>query len=176
MKRNAKQILLSFALLTLAGCEGTKEQLGLSRTVPDEFAIIKRAPLEMPPDYSLRPPRPGATRPQEAAPELEAQRAMFGEQATTSAPAKADGGEAAILQRAGTSINQPNIRQQVDEETSKLSPREKPVAEKLLGWTTGGSDEPEASVVDPKAETERLKKNIEEGKPITDGETPVIED
>jgi len=41
-----------------------------------------------------------------------------------------------------------------------------------LGWTIGGSDEPESSVVDAKAEVERLQKNEEEGKPVTEGETP----
>jgi len=31
----------------------------------DEFAVVTKAPLIMPPDYNLRPPRPGAARPQE---------------------------------------------------------------------------------------------------------------
>ena len=32
---------------------------------PDEFAVESRAPLTIPPDFDLRPPAPGATRPQE---------------------------------------------------------------------------------------------------------------
>ena len=35
---------------------------------PDEFAVVTRAPLSMPPDYGLRPPRPGAARPNETSP------------------------------------------------------------------------------------------------------------
>ena len=50
--------LISF--LALSGCSDAKEQLGLTRSAPDEFAVVKRAPLAMPPDYTLRPPRPGA--------------------------------------------------------------------------------------------------------------------
>ena len=40
---------------------------------PDEFAVVTRAPLSLPPDYGLRPPRPGAARPNEASPRDDAQ-------------------------------------------------------------------------------------------------------
>ena len=33
--------------------------------MPDEFAVESRAPLTVPPDFDLRPPEPGAPRPQE---------------------------------------------------------------------------------------------------------------
>jgi len=39
--------------------------LGMDRVGPDEFAIESRAPLLIPPDFNLRPPQPGAPRPQE---------------------------------------------------------------------------------------------------------------
>ena len=38
----------------------------MDRVGPDEFAVESRAPLTLPPDYELRPPSPGAARPQEA--------------------------------------------------------------------------------------------------------------
>ena len=37
----------------------------MDRVGPDEFAVESRAPLTIPPDYDLRPPQPGAARPQE---------------------------------------------------------------------------------------------------------------
>ena len=40
--------------------------VGLDQPGPDEFAVESRAPLTIPPDYDLRPPKPGAPRPQEA--------------------------------------------------------------------------------------------------------------
>ena len=51
--------------LTLGGCSNAMSQLsdefGLGRSNgPDEFAVATRAPLSMPPDFSLRPPQPGA--------------------------------------------------------------------------------------------------------------------
>jgi hypothetical protein len=35
----------------------------MSKRAPDEFAVVKRAPLIVPPDFDLRPPDPGAPRP-----------------------------------------------------------------------------------------------------------------
>ena len=50
--------------LALGGCSGTvQENLGLGKRSPDEFQVVRRAPLILPPDYSLRPPEPGAPGP-----------------------------------------------------------------------------------------------------------------
>src|SRR5215472_2626129 len=57
--------LCSAGALLLPGCTDLKRSIGLEKTSPDEFAVESRAPLEMPPDFDLRPPQPGASRPQE---------------------------------------------------------------------------------------------------------------
>lgn len=51
--------------LLLASCTNFKRDLGLAPAAPDEFAVESRAPLTIPPDFDLRPPTPGAPRPQE---------------------------------------------------------------------------------------------------------------
>lgn len=161
--------------LALSGCSGNvKKQLGLAKEAPDEFRVVKRAPLEMPPDLSLPPPAPGAARPQEAAPVQQAEKAVFGESQERPETAESTG-EAALLQKAGATHIDPSIRKTVDVETAEMSDRNKPVVKKLLD--IGKDDaEPSASVVDPKAEYERIRKNREESKPITEGETPTIEE
>lgn len=159
------------ATLALAACSGAKEQLGLTRSAPDEFAVVKRAPLEMPPDYTLRPPRPGASRPQEQDPSQQAEGALFG-----NVQAGSDGltkSEAALLNEAGAGIAEPGIRDIVDRETATMAPKKEPVAKRLLN--IGKDAEPAATVVDPVAEAERLKQNQAEGKPVTAGETPTVE-
>ena len=50
--------------LLVAGCTDFKRTIGLEPTLPDEFAVESRAPLTIPPDFELRPPQPGASRPQ----------------------------------------------------------------------------------------------------------------
>lgn len=176
MKRHPRVTLCVCALaaLLLAGCEGAKKELGLTRTAPDEFAVVKRAPLAMPPDYTLRPPRLGAVRPQEAETDRQAQTVVFGgAQPAAARPAE---GESALLHEAGATAVAPGIRETVDRETAVLKPRDRPVAEKLLGWTTGGTQTAPASVVDAPAEAERLRKAVEDGKPVTEGATPTKEE
>lgn len=52
-------------VIGLGGCgsgETVGERLGYELKGPDEMAVIKRPPLTVPPDYNLRPPRPGESR------------------------------------------------------------------------------------------------------------------
>lgn len=178
MNNAMKRIVLSvFCLLSIgfvSACDKAKDELGLNKQVPDEFKVVKRAPLSLPPDYTLRPPSPGAPRPQEQSTAQEAADTVFGEvQSETSVIATS--GESALLSRAGGQKADPNIRRQVDSETQELFDRNKPVAEKLFG-IGGDKNEASATVVNAKAESERLEQNAEEGKPVTEGETPSFEE
>ena len=38
-------------VLLLGACSGVKEELGLTRNSPDEFTVVKRAPLTLPPEW-----------------------------------------------------------------------------------------------------------------------------
>ncbi|MCD8563318.1 MAG: DUF3035 domain-containing protein [Alphaproteobacteria bacterium] len=167
---------LAAATLVLAGCSGAKETLGLTKQAPDEFAVVKRAPLSMPPDYALRPPRPGAPRPQELEPSAEAREAIFGESAGTAVtPASQSEGESILLQDAGVTAAETDstIRETVDSEIKQEVDTNQPVVDKLLSYAGAGNGST-ASVVDAQAEAERLKKNKEEGKPVTEGKTPTL--
>ena len=171
--RQKKLPLLLMATIALAGCSSAKEKLGLNKKAPDEFAVVKRAPLSMPPNYSLRPPQPGAPRPQEQSPNEEARQTVFGAAAETTYDEQYTGDDAAFLNKAGAAKSDPGIRQKVDAETATLNEKEKPVVKRILGM-----DSPEqapANVVNAKEEAERLKKNKETGKPVTAGETPSVE-
>jgi hypothetical protein len=72
--------------LPIAGCTDFKKSIGLEPTLPDEFAVESRAPLTLPPDFDLRPPSPGAPRPQEKASNQQAKQAI--EQAGPGEPGK----------------------------------------------------------------------------------------
>jgi hypothetical protein len=58
--------------LLLSACTDFKRAVGIEKTSPDEFAVEQRAPLTLPPDFDLRPPAPGAPRPQEVTPSQKA--------------------------------------------------------------------------------------------------------
>ena len=72
--------------LLIAGCSDFKRSVGLEPTLPDEFAVESRAPLTIPPDFELRPPQPGATRPQEKSADQQAKQVI--EQAGPGEPGK----------------------------------------------------------------------------------------
>lgn len=71
---------------TLAGCTGLKQAVGLQPTAPNEFEVESQAPLTIPPDFALRPPKPGEKRPQGTSPTAQAREAM--EQAGPGKPVK----------------------------------------------------------------------------------------
>jgi hypothetical protein len=73
------------ATALLAGCSGKGDRPGVmaGKSNLDAFSVSKRAPLTIPPDFVLVPPKPGAPRPQEADSSQQALSAMF---ANTQAP------------------------------------------------------------------------------------------
>lgn len=174
MDRMNKNIVFLAIALALAACSSAKEQLGLTRHMPDEFAVVKRAPLSMPPAYGLQPPRPGAPRPQEQSAADLAKQSVFGAEENTGEYSPDGGAEAALLERTGATRADPSIRYKVDRETAELSKENVPVAKKILGLGGTPEDAP-ASVVRAAKEAERIKKNKEQGQPVTAGDTPAIE-
>ncbi|HEX5321883.1 MAG TPA: DUF3035 domain-containing protein [Stellaceae bacterium] len=70
------KVFCVFTMFLLGGCTGFKQMVGLESQPPDEFAVESRAPLTIPPEFDLRPPAPGAPRPQDVSPAAKAQQAM----------------------------------------------------------------------------------------------------
>lgn len=189
----ASLVLLAVAALTLAACgDSTKRALGLERTAPDEFAVVPRAPLSQPPDFKLRPPRPGAEDLTTLSTREQARQAVFrGDDDTTgsrlgvrgnegprtqAAPregvTRSTTGEAALLSRAGAVETDPLIRSQIDRESAVLVEENENFVRSLLGLR---QDSP-AEVVDAPAEARRLREAQALGVPPSEGgETPTIE-
>jgi hypothetical protein len=80
-----------------------------------------------------------------------------------------------LLQKTGAAQANPAIRNVVDAETAKIAEEEMPGIDQLRKMV-GTPVEAPAKVVDPVQETERIRANKAQGKPITTGETPVKED
>ncbi len=164
-------------LPVLAGCSDVRDTIGLTKDAPDEFSVVRRAPLEIPPGLTaaaLPPPRPGMPRPQETAPSEDAREALTGSKSEVYA-AEASASEDVLLQKTNADQTDPSIRRTLDKESEELKDVNKPVIQKLTGLAKGESEN-SATIVDAQKEYERLKKNKEEGKPATEGETPYIEE
>lgn len=161
--------------LALGACEGVKEQLGLTKQSPDEFRVVSRAPLTIPPEFSLRPPRPGAPRPQEGTPTQQAKTAVFradDQRQGVQVSSAGSTGEAALLDAAGADEAEPNIREIVERETLQLNDESETFIDTLVFWR---DQPPQGDIVDAEAEADRLRENAALGRPVTEGETPQIE-
>jgi Protein of unknown function (DUF3035) len=176
---------VGLTMLALSGCgNDVRQALGMTKQSPDEFQVVAHAPLTLPPDYSLHPPQPGAPRPQEGTASDQAKTALFGPTQTASTASggtdttgaagdasNQSSGEVALLQNAGATGIDPQIRAQIDEETAAAIERDKSLIDRLVFWRTPA---PYGTVVDPAAESKRLQENAALGKPVTEGETPII--
>jgi hypothetical protein len=146
---------------------------GEEKQAPDEFAVYSRAPLSLPPDFGLRPPKPGVTRPQTIVPRNKAKEAILSSSRTPSsatsngnaAQAQADQtpGIVALLSNAGATHANPNIRALINSETSGLSNGvDGGIAEKILFWRKNDTSL-KGAVIDPAAEQRRIRRKSSEG-------------
>ncbi len=105
---------LSFAL---SNCQSVREATGVAKLAPDEFTVLTKAPLIVPPDYNLRPPQPGAADRNLSSPADMARNALFQQQDAATAAARLgqdySEGERMLLARTGASLADPAIRQQI---------------------------------------------------------------
>jgi len=165
--------------LVLGACSNVRKQFGLTKQAPDEFRVVSRAPLTLPPDYNLRPPRPGAEQIPGGSPKQQARQAVFrAPQPKGAAPAAAPTGngpsigERAFLKSAGADNVDPGVRILVNRETDKMNQADKDLLQVLVFWR---EPEPTGVIVDAEAEARRLRENTALGKEATAGETPTIE-
>jgi Protein of unknown function (DUF3035) len=155
----------------LAGCQSATRAFGLAKVTPDEFRVVTKAPLTLPPDYSLRPPEPGEPRPQELQPESAARQALEGVRA---ADVRSDG-EKMFVQRAGADKADPLVRYVVDDEFGNLAHKDKSFADYVMFWKHGDpvvptstlGDQNESQPLDPAVEEKRVTS-------LTGGHTIVI--
>ncbi|MCZ6604541.1 MAG: DUF3035 domain-containing protein [Alphaproteobacteria bacterium] len=185
LKLRAPIMALAVCALALSGCAGNslKRQFGLLRTPPDEFAVVPKAPLSMPPDMNLRAPRPGAESLPEQLADEQTRTAVFGTDAAITGPgitnpqaltSDKSAGERSLLGQAGAQYSDPNIRRTVDRETADLVEAQDGFLRKLMAYGTGDTD-PNLALVDAEGETRRLRENRALGRPVTEGETPEVE-
>ena len=99
--KNNPQIspILAVALAVgLSACGGS-DSLGYGKNAPDEFNVVKRPPLIMPPDYNLRPPGSGKAVALDS--HQVARLLVLGE---TAAPVPTSAGEKSLLDKAADGL------------------------------------------------------------------------
>ncbi len=178
------RIFILLPLFVLAACDNgsVRDTLGLTRSAPDEFRVIARPPLSMPPEFNLRPPVSASETDAlgaEASPRKDAQSLLENGDTASINPANAavqpvqtgalpDVADSQFLKNAHADDASPSIRTLLQQESPPPSQApEKSIIEKLRDPK---NNEP---VVDAIGETQRLKSNKANGKPLNTGETPM---
>lgn len=150
MNRPITMLALLAAAATTTACGTVQRAIGAGKVSPDEFRVVSQAPLTLPPDYSLRPPRPGEARPTELDPGDQARAALFGADVAQSAsPA-----ERAFVTAAGAEAVDPNIRDTIDYESQGVVRRNDSFVNRLNVFQ--GSSQA-AAPLDPATEAQRLE-------------------
>jgi hypothetical protein len=133
-----------------SGCAAVGRAVGAGKVSPDEFRVVSQAPLTLPPDYSLRPPRPGEPRPQELQPTDEARQSLFGQDVGASASQ----GERQLVSDAHADATDPNIRDTIDFESQGIVHRNQNFVDRLLSF--GSSHASTSAPLNAEAEQQRL--------------------
>jgi hypothetical protein len=110
-----RKFAVATSLIVIGASLSACSIFGGSRARPDEFLVSRSAPLVIPPDFALTPPRPGEPAARGADSSTQALQAMFG------GPAPRSASENALLQAADPSSARPGIRSNVgDPETQAV--------------------------------------------------------
>lgn len=162
MKRSTTIGLMSVAaVLAAAGCASGPR-------TPDEFRVVRKAPLTVPPDFNLRPPAPGESRPQDLSQDAQARVAVFGVDTGRDASA----GEKLFVQQAGGDATDRNIRGTVDFDSAQLVRKNRSFADSILNF--GKPNVQNGPTLDPAAEAERIRSEKESLADVTGGKDVVI--
>jgi len=132
----ARSLLTVTALVALAACGGRESKLIGKRNAPDELLAGRQAPLVVPPDYNIAPPKPGAPRPLAPDSRTEALQTLFPDAAPEPPKSAA---ETALLQAAGAGrAGEPTARSTVGDPGTTVVNKGAFIRE-LVGAPAGGN-------------------------------------
>jgi hypothetical protein len=116
LKRAGQWAALLVAGAALLGCQSVREATGVAKLPPDEFTVLTKAPLIIPPDFNLRPPQPGIASRNEVDAGDQARAALFPQNAAAAAAALGTAysdGEKLLLTRSNALTVDPDIRRSI---------------------------------------------------------------
>jgi Protein of unknown function (DUF3035) len=159
MRRTTFLTLAALSLVSLTGCDTLRREAGLTKQSPDEFAVVTKAPLIIPPNFNLQPPAPGAPPLNQQEPTDAAQAALFetndAQLAAQSFRGSYSPGERMLLANAGAQNSDPAIRAELDaDDRAAAAAADQSFTDKVLnGAVTPAATPNKKPVVAPKKES-----------------------
>ena len=152
MNTAARFLAFGIAAATLVGCQSVSRGLGLTSTAPNEFNIVTKAPLVVPPEYNLRPPQPGESSAENNYSQASARRALLGDVD----PTEPTRGEIVLMAKAGVGRADQEVRLEIDGQNS-VERKSEGFSERVLGWSGGEFTPRNGEALDAETEARRLK-------------------
>jgi hypothetical protein len=157
MKARAGAGIVAWAIaaVALAGCgSGSVQQaFGYGKRSPDEFQVVRRQPLTVPPELRLRPPQPGGSGPAAPSTSATTYAALTGvEPATTAGMSPAE--RALVEAIPGREL--PNVREVIAGEDPQTTILDRGTFLFILAWQRPDGPAP-GTVIDPAIESQRLR-------------------
>lgn len=140
MKKTFPLLAAGLALGVTAACSST----GTGGATPDEFRVVTKPPLSIPPSYSLRPPAPGTTIPAEVEAASSGNTAAFG----AGLGQQASASERALVAAAQANAVNPSIRAQVDYDETKAIRKSPSIADRILFWRKNNPEDAASAATD----------------------------
>lgn len=175
LRRTLRQRLVQGAVLSAAGlalmaCQSVREAAGVEKTPPDEFAVVTKAPLVIPPDYNLRPPKPGAPPTNQSSPTDSAEAALSGTDPAAIAaalPNTYSPGEKTLLANSGAATANHHIRQQIAADAKSMATADDSFTDQLLFGS--GTNADTGHPLDADAEHDKMvAEKSDKGTPVQD--------
>ena len=157
MRNLMRGCVLLGAALSLMSCDSIREAAGITKEPPDEFAVVTKAPLIIPPDYNLHPPKPGAPPLNQVSPTQAAQQALYSDDpAAVAGSITGDYSQAEklLLANSGAAAADPTIRRTIAADNMNAEDSDPSLTDSLLFGATAdtSADKP----VDADAEKARM--------------------
>jgi flagellar basal body L-ring protein FlgH len=166
-------VAVSLAVLAMAGCSSVRDAAGISKAPPDEFAVVNKAPLIIPPDFNLKPPKPGAAPLNQVSPTITAEAALYSNEDPSAVANTITGNfsesEKMLLAQAGAVNSDNSIRQQIAADNRNMQSADENFTDQLLfgSGSTNNSDAP--------LNADAEKARIDASKDAKPSETPAPE-
>lgn len=174
--------LVAVVGMSLGGCSYLREAAGMNKMAPDEFAVLTKAPLVIPPDFGLMPPKPGAAPTNQDDPTTNAETALYGSDTATVAAGMAGSasmGEKLLLAEAGAADADTSIRQKLAADETNTLVTDDSFTEQLLFWQDTKKKPDTGTPVNADAEAKRMDDQQQTGKiaaPPSSGPSPASDE
>lgn len=152
-----KKIFIVLSSLVIVGCAGdVKDSLGLRKPSPDEFHVISNPPLYVPPEFVLSKPQVPENREFDSSFKPDPKKELLTSK------------EKAFFNWLVDEKPDSEVKKMIDDE---IAIKEKERKKKgVIRKAVEKINAKEESIIDPVKEKERIKVNVEEDKPINEGD------